>query len=182
MVMMRTMTVTRAGMATRQPLPIAVDTNILVYAWDKESPWHQQAADLLDRLELGTSEWAIPDSCLCEYYQTVTNSKKQANPATPKEALERIEFWLALPHVAILCEFVDEDYDHWACFTDILEYAEIKGLDVFDAHVAAICITHRVGEFWTLDKGYRRFKGLKVRNPFVDGLGVGVFAEQVAAE
>jgi toxin-antitoxin system PIN domain toxin len=170
------------GTATRQPMRIAVDTNILVYAWSKEDRWHQQAADLMDRLELGTSEWAIPDSCLCEYYQSVTSSKKFKNPATPKAAREQIEFWSALPHVAILCEFADKDHDHWACFTNILEYAEIKGLDVFDAHVAAICITHGVGELWTLDKGYSRFKGLKVRNPFTDTLGVGVFAEEMAAE
>ena len=84
--------------------------------------------------------------------------------------------------MAILCEFADEDEDHWACFTDILEYTQIKGLDIFDAHVAAICITHRVGELWTQDKGFRRFKGLKVRNPFVDDLSVGVLAEEVAAE
>jgi uncharacterized protein len=170
------------GTARRQPLAIAVDTNILVYAWDKQSPWHQRAADLMDRLELGTSEWAIPDSCLCEYYQTVTNSKKFTNPATPKEALGQIEFWLALTHVAILCEFAGEDEDHWACFTDILAYAKIKGLDVFDAHIAAVCITHRVGELWTNDKGYSRFKGLTVRNPLIDDLCVGVLAEQGAAE
>jgi predicted nucleic acid-binding protein len=182
MATMRGMTVTRAGMATRQPLAVAVDTNILIYAWDKESPWHQQAEELMDRLELGTSEWAIPDSCLYEYYQAVTNSKKQANPATPKEALERIEFWLALPHVAILCEFADEEHDHWSCLTEILEYTQIKGLDVFDAHVAALCPTHRVSEFWTNDKGYHRFKGLKVRNPLVEDLDLGVFAEQAATE
>jgi predicted nucleic acid-binding protein len=119
----------------------------------------------MDSLELGTSEWAIPDSCLYEYYQSVTNSKKFKNPATPKEALEQIEFWLALPHVAILCEFADEDEDHWACLSDILDYAEIKGLDVFDVHIAAVCITHRVGELWTQDKGYGRFKGLTARDP-----------------
>ena len=149
----------------RQWPTIAVDTNILIDAWSKESPLHQQAAELMDSLEFGTSEWAIPDSCLYEYYQSVTSSKKFQNPATPKEALERIEFWLALPHVAILCEFADEHEDHWACLTDILDYGEFKGLDVFDAHVAAICITHRVGELWTQDKGYRRFKGLTIRNP-----------------
>jgi toxin-antitoxin system PIN domain toxin len=161
---------------------IAVDTNILIYAWSKESVWHQQAADLMDRLEFGTSEWAIPDSCLYEYYQSVTSLKKLENPATVKEALERIELWLSLPHVAILCEFADEDHDHWACLTDILRYTQIKGLDVFDAHVAALCITHRVEEFWTLDRGYRRFKGLKARDPFSGELHLGVFAEKVAAE
>jgi hypothetical protein len=83
------MTVTLTGTATRQPLAIAVDTNILVDAWSQESPRHQQAADLMDSLELGTSEWAIPDSCLYEYYQSVTSSKKFKNPATPKEG----EFW-----------------------------------------------------------------------------------------
>jgi uncharacterized protein len=169
--------------ATRQPLPIAVDTNILIDAWAKESAQHQQAADLMDRLELGTSEWAIPDSCLYEYYKSVTDSKKFKNAMSPKEALTHIEFWLALPHVAILCEFADEDEDHWACLTDSLDYAEIEGRDTFDAHIAAVCITHRVGELWTQDKGFRRFKGLKVRNPLSpSALCAGVLAEEGAAE
>jgi uncharacterized protein len=162
---MRRRTVALTETARRQPLAIAVDTNLLIDAWSQESPRHQQAAELMDSLEFGTSEWAIPDSCLYEYYQSVTNSKKFKNPATPKEARERIEFWLALPHVVILCEFADEDEDHWACLTDILEYAEIKGLDVFDARIAAVCITHHVGELWTNDKGYGRFKGLTAKDP-----------------
>jgi hypothetical protein len=99
---------TTIGAATRQPQAIALDTNILIHAWSKDSPWHQQAADLMDSLEFGTAEWAIPDPCLCEYYQVVTNSKKFPNPATPKQARGQIEFWLALHDVVVLCEFADE--------------------------------------------------------------------------
>jgi uncharacterized protein len=165
----RTLTMTRG--AARRPPTIAVDTNILIGAWSKENAKHQELADLMDRLEFGTSEWAIPDPCLSEYYQAVTNRKKFKNPATPREALKQIEFWLALPHVAILCEFADEadedepGDDYWACFVDILEYAEIRGLDTFDARIAAICITHHVGELWTQDKDYAQFKGLRARDP-----------------
>jgi toxin-antitoxin system PIN domain toxin len=166
----------------KKPAMIAVDTNILIDAWWKESPLHQQAADLMEGLELGTSEWAIPDSCLYEYYQLVTSLKRFEKPATPKEALGQIEFWLALPHVSILCEFADERDDQWACLTDILEYAEIKGLLMFDAHVAAVCITHHVGEFWTQDRDYAQFKGLKIRNPLAEDSHVSVFAEEGAAE
>jgi uncharacterized protein len=176
------MTMTTSGTATRQRLAVAVDTNILIHAWSRESPWHQQAADLMDRLEFGTTEWAIPDPCLCEYYRVVTNSKKFENPATLRQAREQIEFWLALPHVVVLCEYADDEDDYWACFDDILKYTEVKGRHVFDARVAAICITHHVGELWTQDKGFGRFKGLKVRNPLDDDLGAGVFAEEVAAE
>jgi hypothetical protein len=60
----RRVIVAQTGTGTRRPLAIAVDTNILIDAWSKESPRRQQAAELLDSLESGTSEWAIPDSCL----------------------------------------------------------------------------------------------------------------------
>jgi uncharacterized protein len=175
---------TTSGVERRQSQAIAVDTNILVHASSKESPWYPQAADLMDSLEFGTAEWAIPEPCLCEFYKVVTSSKTFKNPPTPKEARERIELWLSLPHVVVLCEFADGDDDYWACLTDILTYTEIKGRHTYDARVAAICITHRVGELWTQDKGFRRFKGLKIRAPLspLPGLGVGVFAEQRAAE
>jgi uncharacterized protein len=162
---MRRTTVTMRGTATRQPVAIAVDTNILIHAWRKESPWHQQAAALIEGLELGTSEWAIPDPCLCEFYQAVTNPKKFQNPATPMEARGQLEFWLASTHVVVLCEFADEEEDYWACFTDILKYAQLKGLKTY-SHRRNLS-QHRVGELWTQDRDYSQFKKLKIRNPLV---------------
>jgi uncharacterized protein len=159
------MTMTMSGATERKRQAIALDTNILVHASLKESAWYQQAADLMDSLEFGTSEWAIPEPCLCEYYQVVTNSTKFKNPATRTTAMGQIEFWLGSPHVVVLCEFADDEDDYWACLADILEYTEIKGRHTYDARVAAICITHRVGELWTQDKGYGRFKGLTARDP-----------------
>ena len=37
---------------------------------------------------------------------------------------------------------------------------------VHDAHIAALVREHGVQEFWTLDRDFARFPGLRLRNPF----------------
>jgi predicted nucleic acid-binding protein len=39
---------------------IAVDTNLLVYAHRKDSPWHEAALRVLTNLADGPASWAIP--------------------------------------------------------------------------------------------------------------------------
>jgi hypothetical protein len=37
---------------------------------------------------------------------------------------------------------------------------------VHDAHIAALCLEHGVSEFYTMDRDFSRFPGLKVVHPF----------------
>jgi predicted nucleic acid-binding protein len=39
---------------------------------------------------------------------------------------------------------------------------------VHDAHIAALAIEHGVHEFWTIDRDFTRFPGLRIHNPFVE--------------
>lgn len=157
---------------------IAVDTNILVYAYRKEMKEHERAAQILDDLAFGTDEWSIPSSCLREFVSSVTNRQKFAQPTTLLKARQQVRHWLSWPNVVVL----DDTEDHWACLDDAMRSGKTTGKHVHDAHVAALCITHGVKEFWTGDKGFRRFPGLVVWDPFTDPSRVGVLAEQVAAE
>jgi predicted nucleic acid-binding protein len=45
--------------------------------------------------------------------------------------------------------------------------ARASGSIVHDARVAAICIDHDVTELWSVDRDFRRFPRLPVRNPLV---------------
>lgn len=141
---------------------IAVDTNILVYAHRKDSRYHADALLIMAHLENGADEWSIPSSCLNEFYKVVTHRKSHPNPTTPKAAQQQIEFWLMLENLVVLSEYGD----YWECLRDMIRAAKITGRHVYDAHIAAICITHDVSELWTADKGFRRFPGLKVHCPF----------------
>ena len=52
---------------------------------------------------------------------------------------------------------------HWAIFRDLVSSTGIHGADITDAWLAALAIEHAC-EWWTTDRGFARFPGLRWRN------------------
>ena len=142
---------------------IAVDTNVLVYAHRRDSPWHQAAYGRISELAQGRSPWCIPWSCLHEFTAIVTHPRIYAPPSRLAEAIDQVDAWLESPSVTLLAE--TEGY--WATLKSLLEEGRITGPMVHDARVAAVCLLHGVRELWTADRDFGRFRGLTVRNPLV---------------
>jgi len=67
---------------------VLLDTNILVYAYDRSEPQkQQQAVDILDAL-VSRQAGAISTQVLGEFFNTVT--RKLPAPLTVAEALDRV--------------------------------------------------------------------------------------------
>jgi toxin-antitoxin system PIN domain toxin len=142
---------------------IAVDTNLLVYAHREDSPWHDAAHRLVVDLAEGMSPWAIPWPCLHEFLAIVTH-RRIYNPPTPlPRAIEQVGAWLESPTVVLLAEATG----YWSHLRQLVEEGQIRGPQVHDARVAALCLVHGVRELWTADRDFGRFPALRVRNPLV---------------
>ena len=83
---------------------IAVDTNLLVYAHRKDSPWHEQAFHSIRRLAEGENPWAIPWPCLHEFLGIVTHPRIYVRPSLLAEALAQAEEWMRSPSLVLLSE------------------------------------------------------------------------------
>jgi toxin-antitoxin system PIN domain toxin len=142
---------------------IAIDTNILVYAHRRDSTWHEPAARCVRKLAEGRSPWAVPWTCLHEFYAVVTHPRIYDPASRPKQALDQIEAWLESPSVVLLAE--GESY--WRELKTSVAKAKVNGAQVHDARVAALCRTHGVRELWTADRDFSRFPNLRTRNPLV---------------
>lgn len=142
---------------------IAVDTNILVYAHRKDSPFHVAAARVITRLAEGRSPWAVPWTCIHEFLGVVTHPRIYL-PATPLAvALEQVQIWMESPSLLLLAE----NDEHWAELKAAMLAGKITGPLVHDAKVAATCAAHGIRELWTADRDFSRFPRLAVRNPLV---------------
>lgn len=142
---------------------IAVDTNILVYAHRKESPFHHRARQVMIELAEGRVAWAIPWTCLHEFVGLVTHSRIFV-PATPLSvAVEQVDIWLGSPSLSLL----GENEGHWNALKGCVTAAKVTGPMIHDARIAAICVSHGVRELWTADRDFSRFRGLAVRNPLI---------------
>lgn len=142
---------------------IAVDTNILVYAHRRDSPWHDAAYERLAELAQGRSPWCIPWNCVHEFAGIVTHPRIYAPPSRLAEAIGQIDAWLESPSVTLLAE--TEGY--WNMLKSMMEEGRVAGPLVHDARVATMCLLHGVRELWTADRDFGRFRGLTVRNPLV---------------
>lgn len=142
---------------------IALDTNLLVYAHRAENPFHAAAFDLVKQLAEGRVSWAIPWSCLHEFFGVVTNRRIFAVPTPVEVALDQIDAWMSSPALILLAE----NEQHWPQLRELISNAKLQGSMVHDARIAAICLSHGVRELWSADRDFSRFPRLRVCNPLV---------------
>ncbi len=140
---------------------IAVDTNVLVYAHRRDSPWHGPAAARVRDLAEGRAPWAIPWPCIHEFAAVATHPRIYDPPSPLEAAIEQVNAWTESPSLTLLAE--QEGY--WDRLRDVLRGGEVTGPRVHDARVAALCLSHGVRELWTIDRDFSRFPGLNVINP-----------------
>jgi toxin-antitoxin system PIN domain toxin len=139
-----------------------IDTNFLVHARRAEMPHHRAAKALLQELAEGEEPWALPWPCVYEFLRVVTHPRVFKPPTDLAVALADLESLLSSPSLILL----GEGPDHRGRFFGVLKASEARGNLVHDAHIATLLIEHGVTEFWTLDRDFRRFAGVRPKNPF----------------
>ncbi len=142
---------------------IAVDTNILVYSVRGDSPWHKPALACIRRLAEGSATWAIPWPCIHEFLAVVTHPRIYAPATRMEDAVQQVDYWRESPTLRL----IGEEPGYWEHLKGLLAAGKAVGPLLHDARVAAICRAHAVREFWTADRDYSRFEGLRTRNPLI---------------
>jgi toxin-antitoxin system PIN domain toxin len=142
---------------------IAVDTNLLVYAHRRDSPWFEPARRALSLLVEGAVPWAVPWPCIHEFLAISTHSKIYRPPTELPRAIEQITALLASPSVLLL----SEPAGYWTVLGRLLSSGQVTGAKIHDARIAAVCLCHGVSELWSADRDFTRFPELKTRNPLV---------------
>ena len=140
---------------------IAVDTNILVYAHRRDSPWHERAAHCVRELAEGAASWAVPWPCVHEFLAIVTHERIYSPPSPNSKAVEQVQAWLDSPSLVVLAE--GEGY--WTGLARLLSTAKVSGPRMHDARIAALCIYSNVRELLSADRDFSRFGSLTTRNP-----------------
>ena len=77
-------------------------------------------------------------------------------------AWEAVGALLDSPSVVVL----SESERHRAVVAELLRDTPVAGNLLHDAHIAALLIEHGVDEILTADEDFRRFRKLRVTNPF----------------
>ena len=140
---------------------IALDTNLLVHAHQREASLHAPAAAFLRATAEGRRPWGICLHALVEFYAVVTHPRLWREPSTPQQACDQVAAWREAPTLRLL----GDAPGLWEQLAELSVAAQARGGMVHDARMAAACLLHGVSELLTLDRDFSRFQQLKTRNP-----------------
>lgn len=138
---------------------ILVDTNLLLYAHDNDSPFHAGARDWLEHT---VSEVPVGFAwvTLLAFLRLTTSSRPMRQPYTTTEATSVMGELLQCPNVCML----QPGDRHWDILKKLVSQGQASGNLVMDAHLAALAIEHGA-LLCTTDRDFSRFPGLRWENP-----------------
>jgi uncharacterized protein len=140
---------------------IVPDANLLLYAYDSDSPFHERARAWLQECLSGREAIGFTHPTLFAFIRIATNSRVYANPMTLAEAAEHVRSWLERR----VSQVLQASADHAAEVIDLLQAAGgAAGNLVTDAQIAALAHAYRA-VVHTADRDFLRFPGLRTRFP-----------------
>ncbi len=137
-----------------------VDANLLVYAADARSRFHQPARDwLLEQLN-GSRRVGLPWQSLSSFFRVITHTRISAHPLAPADAWQTISAWLG-SEVAWIPE---PGAGYAPIFGDLLVRYEVTGNLVPDTQLAALALEHGL-TVCSADTDFARFTEVSWTNP-----------------
>lgn len=139
---------------------ILMDVNVLVYAHRQDVKDHMLYLRWLESIINSNIAYGFSELVLSGFIRIVTHPKIFEQPSTVESAVAFAQQIRTGSHAISLAA----GNQHWKIFLDCIEQISAKGNDVPDAYHAALAKEWDC-EWVTTDKGFRRFKKLRVRHP-----------------
>ncbi len=140
---------------------IVPDANLLLYAYDKTSPFHTKAKQWWEQCLSGAEPVGLTHPVVFAFLRIATNARAFVSPLTLFKADAIVREWLEAPPVQILLPAPD----HLQRTLHLLEQAASAGGNlVTDAQIAALADACRA-TIHTADSDFRRFKTVRTYYP-----------------
>jgi len=141
---------------------IVVDTNVLVYAADADSPFHVACRDWLERQRGRADAWYTTWAILYEFLRVTTHPRVMRQPWSAPAAWDFVKALLASPGLGLLTA-TERHAD--VAERVIAELPQLAGNLFHDAHTAILMREHGLRRVATRDTDFHRFPFLEVVDP-----------------
>ncbi|HEY6514947.1 MAG TPA: TA system VapC family ribonuclease toxin [Steroidobacteraceae bacterium] len=140
---------------------IVPDANLLLYACDSASPFHERARNWWQECLSGDEAVGLTHPTLFAFLRISTNPRVFANPLTLAASVTQIRSWLARR----VCQVLQASADHTSRVVALLESAGgTAGNLVTDAQIGALAIAYRA-VVHTADRDFLRFADVRCHFP-----------------
>lgn len=141
---------------------VVVDTNVLVYAADADSPFHRPCRDWIERRRQRADAWYCTWPIVYEFLRVTTHPRVMRQPWKSTQAWEFVVALLAAPGLGMLVPTLR----HADVAGQVLaELPHIAGNILHDAHTAILMREHGVRQVCTRDTDFHRFPFVEVVDP-----------------
>jgi hypothetical protein len=141
---------------------ILVDTNILVYAADADSPSHASSRDWLERQRGRPDAWYTTWPILYEFLRVTTHPRVMKRPWSAPQAWAFVSALLGSPGLGVL---VPTQRHADVAEQVIGELPRLAGNLLHDTHTAVLMREHGIRRICTRDMDFHRFTFLEVVEP-----------------
>lgn len=141
-----------------------VDANLLLYAYDRDSPQHAAARGWLEAELSAGRPVRFALVTLLAFVRIASDRRVFERPLRADDACQIVRSWLALPAVGV----VSPGPRSWAILGGLCGEGQVSGAQVMDAHLAALADEHGL-TIATTDRDFLRFPGVEVIDPLAQG-------------
>ena len=145
---------------------ILPDANLILYAYDLDSPFHRVAAAWWTKCLSNGEPVGLAQVILFAFLRLSTSARVFSNPFAVEAAVREVHAWSEQPNVRVLAA----NQDHWQQVCHLLKRAGGSGNLVTDAQLAAFALEYR-GTVHTADTDFQRFPGVSWFNPITGAKG-----------
>ena len=138
---------------------ILPDVNLLIYAYDEDSPFHVHAVKWLE--DVMTKEQVFLSwHTITGFLRIMTHPSATKLPFSIAEAGSIVDEWLARENVHL----IGLEKRNWPLFSATLIEGQATGNLVMDAHLATLA-TSCGATLATTDRDFSRFADIRITNP-----------------
>ena len=133
-----------------------VDSNVVVYLFDQDSPKKKAAAQRILQTEASVGNILLSTQVLQEFYVTVT--RKLAKPLKPETALEAVTRFSAFPLVIVDMTLI----------LSAIRRSQKDSISFWDSLVIDAALKGGAQRLWSEDLQHGRMvNGMRIENPFL---------------
>jgi toxin-antitoxin system PIN domain toxin len=141
---------------------LVVDTNVLIYAADLDSPFHGACRGWLENQRRKAEAWYSTWPIVYEFLRVTTHPRVMRAPWASGQAWLFITSLLSAPGFSLL----EPTLRHADILSQLIEeMPHLSGSIFHDAHTIVLMREHGVRQIVTHDADFHRFQGVEVVDP-----------------
>ena len=135
-----------------------IDSNVLIYALNKDSPYHDPSIFIIDKVLKGQIIGYITTQNLFETFAILTDKRRITNPLTPSDAYSLI----ASRYLSGYFKLIQALPNTYQTLFELCQKFNIIAQNIYDVTIVAVMKDHNLSDIITYDKqNFQQFNFIK---------------------